>query len=88
MELLLDGKIIVDKQILFIELKKQVNSPEFYGDNLDALWDVLSYSDEHIKITIINHEDLITNLGKYQESLIELFEDLKDVNDNVSIDIK
>lgn len=85
MEILLDGKQVINKQILFLTLKEQINSNEFYGDNLDALWDVLSSTEEEIFVTIIHQEDLNNNLGEYAELLIELFHDLKDVNDKVCL---
>lgn len=85
MEILLDGKQVINKQILFLTLKEQINSNEFYGDNLDALWDVLSSTEEEIFVTIIHQEDLNNNLGEYAQLLIELFHDLKDVNDKVCL---
>lgn len=85
MEIILDGKYIIDKPTLFSTLKKQINLSEFYGDNLDALWDVLSSLQEDISIQIINQEILFHNLGEYAGMLLELFHDLKDVNDNVII---
>ncbi|HHX78317.1 MAG TPA: barstar family protein [Acholeplasmataceae bacterium] len=85
MEILLDGKQVINKQILFLTLKEQINSNEFYGDNLDALWDVLSSTEEEIFVTILHQEDLNNNLGEYAELLIELFHDLKDVNDKVCL---
>lgn len=80
MDLLLDGKLITDKQKLFEILKQQINSTEFYGDNLDALWDVLSYMDKKINIEITNYENLEKNLKEYAVSLIELFKELKNTN--------
>lgn len=88
MEIILNGKEILDRKTLFTQLKEQIKSEEFYGDNLDALWDVLSSTDEKIKIIIVNRECLNNHLGEYAELLIELFHDLKDVNDFVSIDVK
>lgn len=85
MEILLDGKQVINKQTLFLTLKEQINSDEFYGDNLDALWDVLSSTEEKIFVTILHQEDLKNNLGEYAELLIELFHDLKDVNDRVCL---
>lgn len=88
MEILLDGKEILDKKILFLKLKEQIDSTEFYGDNLDALWDVLSTINEGIKIIILNKKDLKIHLGEYAELLIELFHGLKDVNEDVCIKVE
>ncbi|MDD4000229.1 MAG: GNAT family N-acetyltransferase [Bacilli bacterium] len=87
MEIILNGKQINDKETLFSSLKSQINSSDFYGNNLDALWDVLSSFDAEMKISIINYDDLKNNLGSYAEELFELFEDLKAINDKVIINI-
>lgn len=85
MELVLDGKLITNKQDLFISLKIQINSSEFYGNNLDALWDVLSSIKETINIKMLNFQDLRANLGAYTDSLIQLFVDLKEVNPEINL---
>lgn len=88
MDILLDGKIITDKKVLFEQLKSQINDEAFYGNNLDALWDVLSYLKSEIRIVITNEASLKAHLGAYAEALLEVFEDLKGVNEFASIDIK
>lgn len=85
MELVLDGKVIINKQDLFTSLKAQINSCELYGANLDALWDVLSSIKETINIEIIHYLDLRINLGDYVDSLFQLFTDLKNINGEVNI---
>ncbi|MDD2681906.1 MAG: barstar family protein [Bacilli bacterium] len=88
MDILLDGKKIINKKTLYLTLKDQINCDEFYGNNLDALWEVLSSVEEEIKIIINNQQDLINNLGEYADLLLELFHDLKDVNELVFIEVK
>ncbi|PAT01045.1 hypothetical protein CI105_08500 [Candidatus Izimaplasma bacterium ZiA1] len=82
MEILLDGKIILNKDELFKTLKNQINSDAFYGDNLDALWDVLSSCKDNLFVTIRNKSTLEKNLGDYFKKLLNLFDDLK-VNINI-----
>lgn len=84
MELILDGKIILNKSILYKQLKMQINNEEFIGENLDALWDVLTM---YNKITIIIKNDALLkrNLNNYYDSLIILFEDLVKINENNKI---
>lgn len=61
-------------------LKKQFRMPDYQGNNLDALWDVLYHNQAIEKITIIHSNTLISNLGQYGESLIKLFSDLQEMN--------
>lgn len=83
MEIRLDGKQIKNKELLFIHLKNEIKSLEFIGNNLDALWDVLSSYNSKIAVKIINVESLINNLGDYGKSLISLFKEL----DNIALEI-
>lgn len=83
MEIRLDGKQIKNKELLFIHLKNEIKSLEFIGNNLDALWDVLSSYNSKISVKIINVENLINNLGDYGKSLISLFKEL----DNITLEI-
>lgn len=83
MEIRLDGKQIKNKELLFIHLKNEIKSLEFIGNNLDALWDVLSSYNSKISVKIINVENLINNLGDYGKSLISLFKEL----DNIALEI-
>lgn len=85
MEILLDGQMILNKDILFKTLKEQINSDEFYGDNLDALWDVLTYGIDNITVTIKNQKKLEKNLGNYLYKLLDLFKSLNDNNVKVVI---
>ena len=85
MELILDGHLIKDKESLFVTLKSQINSEEFYGNNLDALWDVLSSYIGEIRIIYRNIDALKQNLGSYADALLQLFLDLKEVNNKVII---
>ena len=84
MEILLDGEVIVNKEILFKTLKEQINNTDFQGNNLDALWDALTYGNDKFIVTIKNKEELEKNLGDYLHRLLELFNDL----DKTSVDVK
>lgn len=85
MEILLDGYLINNKEQLFIFLKEQIDSDEFYGNNLDALWDVLSYQKINLKVTINNLDKLKENLGNYVDKLIKVFTDLEETGLKVEI---
>lgn len=88
MEILLDGNVILSKEILFKTLKDQINSDDFYGNNLDALWEVLSYSIDHLVVTIKNKKELENNLGDYLNKLLNLLKELNDINVSVTFNIK
>ena len=60
---------------------------EYYGNNLDALWDVLMSYSSKIEIRLINKESLIANLEDYGYALIDVFEDASKENKNVIFEI-
>ena len=49
--------------------------PEYYGENLDALYDCLTEYNEDTMIIIMNSAAILENLGEYGESLLDTFRD-------------
>lgn len=88
MEILLDGNVIVNKETLFTSLKNQINTDDLLGNNLDALWDVLSYGIDILEVTIKNKNALENNLGDYFDKLLNLFEELNQTTVNVIMNFK
>ena len=68
-------------------IKESLDLPSYYGENLDALWDVLSSYSDKLRIVLTKHNLLVENLGQYGEDLIDLFHDLKEENDNIELKI-
>jgi len=81
---LINGKKVVSKKQLHEYLIQVFNLPDYYGKNLDALWDCLSADNTIKKITIIHTDTLVNTLGDYSTSLFQLFNDL---NKKKSIDL-
>ena len=69
-EIVIDGMEITDRERLFQVFRDNLELPDYYGDNLDALYDVLSTYSEEVEITILNEEDLYNNIPFYGERLI------------------
>ncbi len=68
----LDGEEITDKQQLHKIFRDGLNLPDYYGENLDALYDVLSTCSEKIEITILNEEQLCSNIPFYGKRLLSM----------------
>lgn len=70
----LDGLKIKFKDSFHKELKEKLDFPEYYGENLDALWDCLtSWIDLPMELVWKNHIESKTNLGDYFDKVIGLF---------------
>ncbi len=78
--ILINGKKILNHDQLHLYLKHQFNLPEYYGNNLDALWDVLSHNKNIEKITVLYTDSLKQVLGNYGETFINLLKDLRTLN--------
>ena len=84
----LNGNSMGTKELAHLYLKWRLNLPEYYGENLDALWDILSVHSEPLEISLYNKEKLIECLGEYGESIINLLKDISQENINISIQIE
>lgn len=65
----LDGNSITDKKTLHDILAAALQLPDWYGRNLDALYDCLTDMKEEVEILILNAENLEAHLGAYARSL-------------------
>lgn len=75
MEVILDGRKMTDKFTLHQYVKEQCKFPEYYGNNLDALYDVLTDRSEPLEIKLEHAEELKELLCGYGEAFIETLED-------------
>ena len=66
---------MTDKVTLHKYLKEQCGFPEYYGNNLDALYDVLTDREEPLEIQLDHAQELKEVLCGYGEAFIETLED-------------
>lgn len=83
--ILLDGRAFVDKTTTHTLLKEKLDLPEYYGRNLDALWDCLTTDFTEKVITFQHPQAIEENLGRYGQLLLHLFEEVKKYNDALTI---
>ena len=87
-EIRLNGSKMLDKASTHDYLKQKLTLPDYYGENLDALWDCIVTDFSPKKITIYNPAAIIENLGPYGESIINLFEQAAEENEYIQVDIE
>lgn len=87
MKIILNGDKMKTKDMAHEYIEDRLRLPEYYGKNLDGLWDILStYSDE-IEIELIYKDSLINYLGEYGEEIIQIFEDGQSENPKIKFTI-
>ena len=85
MQATLNGKNMNSKKRAHDYIKFKLKSEEYHGENLDALWDVLSTYDQPIEISFINTDSLIEALGEYGESIISTFQEASEENKHIKL---
>ncbi|MEG0772573.1 barstar family protein [Clostridium sp.] len=87
-EIRLNGEKMFDKATTHAYLKQKLALPDYYGENLDALWDCVVSDFSLKKITICNTGAMIEHLGSYGESIINLLEQAAEENEYIKVDIE
>lgn len=85
MELHLDGRQLTDRQLLHEVIARQLQFPDYYGENLDGLWDLLSSWNEPLQIVVEHSGALIGNLGSYGEAVLQLLQDAQEENSVIQV---
>ena len=88
MELRLNGEVLTNRQQLHAAIAQQLHLPDYYGENLDALWDVLSSWNEPLQIVIENSSCMISSLGSYGEAILQLLQEAQEENGMIGVEYK
>ena len=76
MEVILKGDEIKSISDFHVKIKELLELPEYYGENLDALWDCLTgWINTPLTLIWKDFHDSKENLGEYAEKILVLFED-------------
>lgn len=86
-EIFLDCNKMISKSIAHKYIKEMLKLPDYYGENLDALWDLLSTKSKMISIFVLHEQKLYENLGDYGKQLIEVFKDAADENSSIQLSL-
>lgn len=62
--------------------------PDYYGENLDALYDVLTEYGDGWHIIVLNTDDVDDDVRQYVDDMMGVFEDASAVVDNMTVEIE
>ena len=83
---ILKGKLIHSLDDIYQELARQLELPEHFGGNLDALWDCLTTDVEGpVEIILEDQSSARASLGHEFDRLDQLFRDLARQRKDISI---
>lgn len=83
MKIVLDGNRMTSKEEAHAYLKEVFGFPEYYGKNLDALFDCLTEGGA-MEVEFQHTDEMKAALGKYGDNLLRVFRDAE----NVILEIK
>ena len=85
---LIDGDAVETREQLHDALAAQLSLPEYYGRNLDALYDCLSDIGEDCEIVLRGPEALFAHLGLYADVLQTVLRDAADDNPRLRFSVE
>ena len=80
---IIDGNKISDRELLHTILAQSLNFPEWYGKNLDALYDCLTDIQEETEIQLINEKSLTDHLGNYARGFFKVLIQASQINSKI-----
>ena len=83
--IILDGTEIISMSDIHNIFSEELNFPEYYGRNLDALYDCLSDVSEEVEIIIENKAEMEEDLGVSFERLCSLLDDISEEYENIKV---
>lgn len=78
MEYRMDGTLMHSRQEAHDEIARAMEFPEYYGRNLDALWDMLTTTSG--TAVMVNISGMLNALGSYGCRLLKTFYDAAEEN--------
>ena len=75
MKLTLDGAVIPDRETLHTTLASLLRLPDYYGRNLDALYDCLTSLPEETSLVLEHPAALEQALGGYARAFFRVLQD-------------
>lgn len=83
----INGDSINSIEKIHNKLKYQLDFPDYYGMNLDSLWDELTSTSEDIKIIIKNSDNLVESLGNYGIMFLQTIKEATEENEKIHVEI-
>lgn len=72
----INGSFIKTKEDFYENLKKELTVPEYFGNNLDALYDLLTEHPDMLQIEFLHYNKLQAHLGtSFCQKLLKVLQD-------------
>ena len=85
---ILDGEKMISRREAHDHLTERLGLPEYYGRNLDALFDLLSTRIGETRLVVQNAPLITENLGPYGRALLDVLEDAAAENPGLAVELR
>ena len=69
---IIDGKAVQTREDVYNTAVRAMSPPEWFGRNLDALWDLLTDLCDPLTVVVIETDLLREHLGSFADTLLKL----------------
>lgn len=81
----LDGQKMLNRRAVHDQLAEQLRLPDYYGRNLDALYDLLTERTAPLRLVVLHRDVLVSWLGDYGRALCRTLEDADRANPDLQV---
>lgn len=86
-QIILSAKQMTSRERAHSHIQEAMDFPDHYGENLDALWDMLMEIGEETQIFLEDGDLLQENLGEYAEGLLDTFAEACEENPKLLFEV-
>lgn len=87
MKVYLDGRLMSDKAAAHELIRQELKTPEYYGRNLDALYDLLTSLPEATEIELTEKDAMLEQLGAYGAALLVTLQQAEENAPNLTLTV-
>ncbi len=88
MTVILDGTAMHDRQAAHSHLAQRLALPDYYGRNLDALYDLLTQIGTDTELVLRDSDALVKTLGRYGKALMDTLADAAKENPHLKLTVQ
>mgnify|MGYP003290236567 CR=1 FL=1 len=81
----INGKHLINRNVLHETMASAMQFPAYYGKNLDALHDCLGECCEPTTLIVTHTDRLLRNLGDYGDTFLRVLTDSAESNKNLTV---
>lgn len=84
-KIILDGEQMPSRRKAHDHLTERLQLPDYYGRNLDGLYDLLTERREPVQLVVRHKGTILSWLGEYGEALCQTLEDAARANPRLEV---